>query len=124
MKAQTTIEFMAVLLILTAYMAVVFSLFSSAKGSLEQAADRKLCGTVERWMKFIAQRPEGTEIKLDLAPYRGRHLKVECGDRTKLSYPSGSTTIGIPSTCNIMNITKKTCISMESTGAGVRIEVC
>lgn len=124
MKGQITIEFMAVLFVLVAYLGVVFSLFSSAKGSLEEAVDRKLGQMVSRWMGFISARPEGTEIRLDLTPYPGRYLEIACGNTTTFRYPSGSVQAGTHSACPPINITGNTCLSLESTIGGVEIEVC
>ena len=124
MKGQTTIEFMAVLFVLMAYLSVVFSLFSSAKGSLERAADGKLERRISQWIEFIAARPEGTEIRLELTPYPGRYLGVGCGEPTRLTYPSGSTTVDVASACVPLNITGKSCLSIERVREGVEIEVC
>jgi len=124
LKGQTTIEFMAILLVLVAYLSVVFSLFSSAKGSLEEAVDAKLQNRISRWLVFVSARPEGTEIRLDLKPYPGRYLEITCGDTTTLESPSGSLSVPAASICPPLNVTEKKCVSLESTGGGVNIEVC
>lgn len=124
MKGQLTTEFLVITFLLTAYLSVVFSLFSSVRGSLQRAVDRKLAGRVERWVRFVAARPEGTRIRLELSPYPGRYLSVECGNRTRLSYPSGGELLDVASGCGPLNITGNTCLAIESTGGGVTIEVC
>jgi hypothetical protein len=124
LKGQTTVEFMAILLVLVAYLAVVFSVFSTTRNALEQAVDRKLEQRLSRWVEFIAARPEGTQVRLDLTPYPGRYLGVSCGEVTRLTYPSGGSTLEIPTSCVPANITENTCLSVESTSGGARIEVC
>jgi hypothetical protein len=119
-----TVEFMAVTLILVAYLAVVFSLFSAARGSLERAVDAKLQDRAERWLGFIAGRPEGTEVRLELEPFRGRHLAIKCGDTTLLSTLTGTLALGVASDCAPINVTRETCVSLTSTEGGVTIEVC
>lgn len=119
-----TIEFMAILFVLITYLAVVFSLFSSTKNSLEEAADRKLEKRLSSWIKFIDNRPEGTEIRLDFTPYPGRYLGIMCGNPTTLDYPSGTTTTATPSSCPSLNMSGKTCLSIESVQEGVKIEIC
>ena len=124
MKGQTTIEFMAILLVLVAYLAVVFSLFSSTRSSLEQATDAKLEQRLSRWVEFIAARPEGTLIRLNFTPYPRRYLEISCGETTLLTYPSGSSTIETSTSCQPVNITGATCLSIESIPGGASIEVC
>ena len=122
MKGQLSIEFMVILLILVVYLTTVFSMFASVRGSLEKAVDRKVAGRLDEWARFIAARPKGTELRVEISPFPGRYLSISCPDNLHLETPTYSV-VSVPASCPDINITKKTRISIESTGGGVSIEV-
>ena len=124
MKGQMTLEFLVILLIIASYLSVVFGLFISSKSSLESAVDAKLTARIGDWIGFIAARPEGTQVLIDVSPFPGRFISVSCGERTGLTSPSGTREIGIPSVCAGFNFTVKGCLSIERIGEGVGLEVC
>lgn len=124
MKGQMSIEFLVILFILVAYLSVVFSLFSSARSSLERAVDNKVEQRISKWTSFIASRPEGTEIKIEIKPFPNRDMRIRCGALTTISHESGEEILNISSVCSPLNITEKTCLSLESRAGGVKIEVC
>ena len=123
MKGQMTLEFLVILFILVSYLSVVFALFSSSKESLELAVDRKLVSRVVDWVEFISSRPDGTEIKFELTPFPRHFLCITCGNQTILETPMELHIINISSSCNRLNLTDTTCLSIISRG-GVDIEVC
>lgn len=124
MKGQISLEFLTILLILVSYLGVVFTLFSSAKSSLESAVDRKTADRIENWISFIGGRPEGSEIRTEVAPYPKRGLEIKCGQTTRITAPSGAFEVGVFSECAAINLSGKTCLSIRKSGEGVHIEVC
>ncbi len=126
MKAQLSLEFMAVTLISVVYLLGVFTLYSSIKTSLETAADKKTADSVSQWIDFIARRPPGTRIKLDFRTYPKRWLAVSCGDPLRLMTPRSESSLEIGGVCpqDIMNFTGEACVSIERVEGGVLIEAC
>ncbi len=123
MKGQLSVEFLVVTLLLVSYISVVFTLFSSVRGSLQKAVDRRAVKTVEMWAEFIAARPEGTELRLPVRPFPGRWLSISCPGELSIESPT-SASRSVPATCQPVNITGEECLSIESTGGGVEVEVC
>lgn len=118
-----TLEFMVILFILMSYLSVVFALFSSSRNSLELAVDRKIVSRVVDWVEFISSRPDGTEVKFELTPFPRHFLCIRCGNQTILETQLESRILNISSSCNMLNLTDTTCLSIKRRG-GVDIEVC
>jgi len=123
-KAQITLEFLAITTLLLLYLATVASVYSRAKHNLEIAVDKKVVEQVRKWIYFISQRPKNTEIKMDVTPYPKRYLEIVCGFPTILNTPTTTKKIYINSECDNLNLSKESCIKITSTGDGVKIEIC
>lgn len=124
MKGQISLEFLTILLILVSYLGVVFTLFSSAKSSLESAVDRKTADRIENWISFINGRPEGSEIRIEVAPYPKRNVSIECGQKTRINTVSGVFEADAVSECAPISLSGKTCLLVRKLDEGVLIEVC
>lgn len=123
MKGQLSLEFVVIILLLTSYLSVVFSLFSSARASLEAATDKKASERIGRWTTFISQRPKGTEIRLDFrAPPMG-FIEISCGKITSVATRSKKFEVDVPSSCGNIMIKKESRLAIRSQGGGVEIEV-
>lgn len=123
MKGQLSLEFVVILLLLTSYLSVVFSLFSSAKAGLEGAVDKKAAERLERWADFIAQRPEGTEIRLDFnAPPLG-FIGIECGRVLRVSTRSKVFESDIVSVCKDILIEDAVRLAIKRGRGEVEIEI-
>ena len=124
MRAQITLEFLIVTFLLLSYISGVLFLYSRARLLLERAVDRKLVERVEAWSKFIAPRPEGTQIKLEIKPYPRHYIALECGEKTKLVYTTGMRELEIRSRCRHLNFTAGGCLLIESIGGELLYDYC
>ena len=124
MKGQLSLEFLIITFILMAYLSTVFILFSSAKSSLTQAVDEKSVNQISKWIKFINQRPEGTEIQIEFKPFPGRSIQILCDKITNINSISENLKIKITTSCTPFNVSEKTCLSFEKIEEGVGIEIC
>ncbi|MBR9689286.1 MAG: hypothetical protein GOV01_00075 [Candidatus Altiarchaeota archaeon] len=124
MRGQLSLEFLIIFFLLTTYLSVVFTLFSSTKASLEQAVDKKVEQRISSWTNFIFQRPKGTEIQLELNPFPNRFVGIRCGENLIITTPSKITTIDIASNCESLNITGKSCILIKRIDGGVQVSSC
>ena len=123
MKGQQSVEFLVILFILVGYLSIVFGLFSQTKSSLQNAVDKKIVRDISSWIDFINQRPVGTEIRMDFAPFPGRFVTIGCGGESEIlsnTYSKKTTKLF----CKTFNITKKTCLSIVRGEGGVLVEIC
>ncbi|MBR9681104.1 MAG: hypothetical protein GOU98_04780 [Candidatus Altiarchaeota archaeon] len=123
MKGQLSLEFMVILLLLTAYLSVVFTLFASARANLNEAVDNKILTRTSNWIEFISKRPEGTTIRLDINPPPRRYVSISCGKLTNIVTPSKTVDLKIKSICGNLNFTDQVRLNIESFEEGVKLEV-
>jgi len=124
-RAQITLEFMALTVLMLLYLTTVAGVYSQAKRNLEEAADVKVMEDVEKWIYFMNQRPVESEIRIDVKPYPGRYLSIECEHGvTVLKTPSRERKMYVPSKCESVEIWNETCLRIVKKMGGVLIEIC
>lgn len=124
MKAQLSLEFLVISVLSVVYLTSVLALHSSVRDSLEQLADKQVISRVAEWVEFVAGRPEGTHLKLQVKVYPRRWLEVSCGGGTLLATPTSQQQLDVASECSPVMLEGEACLLIESTGGGVKCEKC
>ena len=124
MRGQLSAEFLTIFLIMVVYLGTTLALYKTVRGSLEMAVDRQVLDRFGMWADFVAPRPVGTQVKLELKIFPGRWMAVSCEGETLLATPS--TELKVNQTCSggKMNLTGDTCVWLTSIEGGFRIEEC
>ena len=122
MKAQLSLEYMVILTLLIGYLLTTLGLYKSTKQTLMYGSDRLMVSRIERWLRFIASRPEGTEILYRFRVPEGHRLWLECGSTTQVSSPFYNTSLDLNSVCKTGSYSG--CLRITRIKEGVGIGAC